>query len=249
MRHGETEYNSSGRMQGQLDTPLSDVGRQQARDVARVAREWNVTKVVSSDLERAVETATIMAEAWGLPVDVDHRFRETDLGDWQGGSHTEIDSQYPGQRAYWRHDPRWSPPRGETRLDVARRTYAAVTDLMNSDAFDGTVLVVAHGGSIAALTSRLLDVPAEHYPVFARLGNTRWAELVARPHFPVNGAEGTGPRTAPAVDGSTVPEIPEADTEWWRNPRWYLEGWNVGVQNAAQLPVNPDEGGEGGARR
>ncbi|PZO99589.1 MAG: histidine phosphatase family protein [Corynebacterium urealyticum] len=242
MRHGETEYNSAGRMQGQLDTPLSDVGRQQARDVAAVARDWDVTKVVASDLERAVETASIVAEAWGLDVDVDPRFRETHLGDWQGGSHTEIDEQYPGQRAYWRHDPRWSPPRGETRLDVAERTAAGIADLMASDAFEGTVLVVAHGGSIAALTSRLLDVPAEHYPVFARLGNARWAELVARPHFPVT-EQGDGPQTAPAVDGSTVPEVPDAESEWWRSPRWYLEGWNVGVQVSGQQLENPDEGG------
>ena len=127
-------------------------------------------------------------------------------------------------------------------MDVAERTAAGIADLMASEAFEGTVLVVAHGGSIAALTSRLLDVPAEHYPVFARLGNARWAELVARPHFPVS-EQGNGPQTAPAVDGSTVPEVPEAAAEWWLSPRWYLEGWNVGVQVSGQQLGNPDEGG------
>src|SRR5699024_9238776 len=83
---------------------------------------------------------------------------------------------------------------------------------------------------------------AEHYPVFARLGNARWAELVARPHFPVT-EQGDGPQTAPAVDGSTVPEVPDAVAEWWLSPRWYLEGWNVGAQVSGQQLDNPDEGG------
>src|SRR5699024_34102 len=170
------------------------------------------------------------------------RFRETHLGKWQGGSHTEIDARYPGQRAYCRHDPSSAPPRRENRLDVAVRTAAGIADLRHSGALDATVHVVAHGGYIAARTSRLLGVPAEHYPVFARLGNARWAELVARPHFPVS-EQGDGPQTAPAVDGSTVPEVPEAVAEWWLSPRWYLEGWNVGAQVSGQQLDNPDEGG------
>lgn len=242
IRHGQTEYNTTGRMQGQLDTPLSAVGISQAREVAAAAVEWNVSHVVASDLERAQDTAKVLADAWGLKVHTDARFRETDLGRWQGGSHQEIDRDYPGQRAYWRHDPHWSPPEGETRLEVAERAFAGVQDLMASDSFSGTVVVVAHGGTIAALTSRLLDIPAQHYPMFTRLGNTCWAELVARPASPFGDEVLDVPRTDPAVDGSIVPVIPAVPTDWWRAPQWFLEGWNVGVSSMSQSAPNPDEG-------
>ena len=82
LRHGQTEYNASGRMQGQMDTKLSDVGIRQAEAVARYMKGVNIGYVVSSDLSRAAETARIVASSRGLPVHLDPRLRETNLGDW-----------------------------------------------------------------------------------------------------------------------------------------------------------------------
>lgn len=242
IRHGQTEYNATGRMQGQLDTELSAVGRAQAAEAAEVLRRWPVGTVVSSDLVRAADTARILASSWGVDVTLDARLRETELGQWQAASHAEVDRDYPGQRAYWRHDPTWAPPGGETRFDVADRAQAVVRELMETDAFDrGHVVLVAHGGTIAALTARLLGLSREDFPIFTGLGNVCWSQLVACPRFTV--AEGQGSR--PAIDGSTVPLVPHSSPEWWREPRWHLEGWNVGVTAAAQESgPSPDEGGE-----
>ncbi|RAV33694.1 histidine phosphatase family protein [Corynebacterium heidelbergense] len=243
IRHGQTEYNATGRMQGQLDTDLSETGLAQVQAAAQVVADWPVSTVVASDLRRARDTANVLAARWGVPVATDARLRETDLGRWQAASHHEIDRDYPGQRAYWRHDPTWAPPGGETRLQVADRAEAVVRELLAGGAFDGGhVVLVAHGGTIAALTARLLGVRHEDYPMLSGLGNVCWAQLVARPRF--MDARDHAPHQ-PAVDGSTVPMAPALGKEAQVNPRWHLEGWNVGVNAAAPMSApSPDEGGE-----
>lgn len=243
VRHGQTEYNKSGRMQGQLDTALSAVGIAEAKSVASQIGEWNVSAVYSSDLERAVDTAKILADAWGLDVITDRRLRETDLGDWTGASHEEVDRDYPGQRAYWRHAPTWAPPNAETRVDVATRAHSLVNELMETDVFDrGMVVMVAHGGTIGALTAQLLELPISHFGMFSGLGNVRWSQLMARQKF--YGDDGKMSR--PAIDGSTVPRVPKKNDEWWKDPHWHLEGWNMSAApgKAPEQTASPDEGGE-----
>ena len=183
LRHGQTTYNATRRMQGQMDTELSDEGVAQAeRAAAHLGRrERDVHRIVSSDLRRASETAEAAGRVLGVDVERDSRLRETNLGDWQGRTHGEIDSGYPGQRATWRHDATWAPPGGETRVEVAARMRAVVDDLLDDDSWPGsTVLLVAHGGAIAALTASLLDVPISHYTMFNGLRNTAWVELTAK---------------------------------------------------------------------
>lgn len=223
LRHGQTEYNLAGRMQGQLDTPLSSAGRVEAAQVAAGLAEWPIGAVVSSDLERAVDTARAVAGALSLPISTDSRLRETDLGQWAGRGREEVDASFPGARAHWRLHPSWAPPGGESRLDVSERASMAVADFMAADMWSkGTVLIVAHGGTISALTCKLIDIPVEHYPMLGGLGNARWSQLVARPN-----------------DVWT----PDSPTPWWQSPRWFLEGWNVGVNAPSPLTVvNADEG-------
>ncbi|MDH2456123.1 histidine phosphatase family protein [Corynebacterium bovis] len=263
LRHGETEFNRGRRMQGQLDTDLSDVGRAQARAVAEVLAGRPVGAVVSSDLIRARETAEIVAAGHGLGVRTDHRFRETDLGRWQGLTHREVDGDFPGHRSHWRRTPTWAPPGGESRVDVMRRTTAGVADLLADDALwaGGAVVVVAHGGSISALTSGLLDIPVEHYPMFGGLGNCRWSQLLAvgddaapAPQPPAAGSAGDA---ADAVDAAGQPTTPDAAGrpttpageearrgERASSYRWVLEGWNVGVGAPPDRGTpNADEGG------
>ena len=180
LRHGETVYNAGKRMQGQLDTDLSEAGFAQAKAVAAHLgeRERDIRRIVSSDLKRAHLTAVAAGEVLDLPVEVDERLRETHLGVWQGRTHTEIDAEFAGMRARWRHDATWAPEGGETRVEVSERMRAVVDDLLADDSWPGsTVLLVAHGGAIAALTAALLDVPISHYTMFNGLRNTAWVEL------------------------------------------------------------------------
>ncbi|WP_295627405.1 histidine phosphatase family protein [uncultured Corynebacterium sp.] len=183
LRHGQTTYNATRRMQGQLDTELSEAGVAQAEAAAAHLgrRERDIRRIVSSDLRRAAETADAAGRVLGLGVERDERLRETNLGQWQGRTHGEIDAEYPGQRATWRHDATWAPPGGETRVEVAERMRAVVDELLDDDDWPGsTMLLVAHGGAIAALTASLLDVPVSHYTMFNGLRNTAWVELSAK---------------------------------------------------------------------
>jgi probable phosphoglycerate mutase len=187
LRHGQTEYNANSRMQGQLDTDLSDLGRDQASAAAEVLAKRQPLVIVSSDLRRALDTATALAERCGVPVDVDTRLRETHLGDWQGMTHLEVDAVAPGARLAWRDDARWAPHGGESRVDVAARSVPVVDELVvgldewgTDDAGDGSdrpVVLVAHGGLIAALTAALLDLPVDNWPVLGGMGNASWVQL------------------------------------------------------------------------
>jgi glucosyl-3-phosphoglycerate phosphatase len=199
LRHGQTDYNVAGRMQGHLDSMLTPVGHEQAAAAAPVLAALEPDRVISSDLRRAADTADVIGAACGLPVKFDSRLRETHLGRWQGRTVAEIDRDYPGAITEWRSDPTWAPPGGESRVDVVDRSRPVVQELDAelADAEDGsaTVLLVAHGGLIAGLVTGLMDLPTATWPSFGGLGNCRWAVLARR-----------------------------AD-----HPRWRLAGYNVGV--------------------
>ena len=183
LRHGQTEFNAGSRMQGQLDTDLSELGRAQAVAAAEVLAKRQPLLIVSSDLRRAYDTAVSLGERSGVEVDVDTRLRETHLGDWQGLTHTEVDAAAPGARLAWRDDARWAPHGGESRVDVAERSLPLVAELVDTqpewgaDDADRPLVLVAHGGLIAALTAVLLGIPVDNWPILGGMGNASWVQL------------------------------------------------------------------------
>jgi glucosyl-3-phosphoglycerate phosphatase len=186
LRHGQTDYNVDGRMQGHIDSNLTTEGHDQAAAAAPVLAELAPDRVISSDLRRAVDTAEVVAAACGLPVKFDPRLRETHLGHWQGRTVAEIDRDYPGAIAEWRSDPAWAPPGGESRIAVVARSRPVVDELEAeyADTRSETVLLVAHGGMIAGLVTGLMDLPPSTWPSFGGLGNCRWAVLARRDDHP-----------------------------------------------------------------
>jgi glucosyl-3-phosphoglycerate phosphatase len=188
LRHGQTDYNVDGRMQGHLDSHLTPTGHEQAAVAAPVLAKLAPDRLISSDLRRAVDTAELVGAACGLPVKFDPRLRETHLGRWQGYTVAEIDREYPGAIATWRSDPGWAPPAGESRIAVVARARPVVdeldAELADSDDRSETVLLVAHGGVIAGLVTGLMDLPTSVWPSFGGLGNCRWAVLARRDDHP-----------------------------------------------------------------
>ncbi|RSM77470.1 histidine phosphatase family protein [Amycolatopsis sp. WAC 01375] len=180
-RHGETDYNAAGRMQGHLDSALTPVGWNQARFAVPALARFSPDLVIASDLRRATDTATVLTEAIGVPLRIDKRLRETHLGEWQGFTGQQVDESYPGERARWRVDATWAPPGGESRVDVAARAMEVVADLdrPNSDAGDA-VLLATHGGLIIALTAKLLGLPVTSWPTLGGIANCHWVELTRR---------------------------------------------------------------------
>jgi broad specificity phosphatase PhoE len=186
LRHGQTDYNVAGRMQGHLDSMLTDAGVAQAAHVAPEIARLAPDRLISSDLRRAVDTADLVGASSGLPVKLDPRLRETHLGEWQGSTVAEIEESWPGAIATWRSDPAWAPPGGESRIEVVRRSLPVVEELDEEFANgpDGTVVLVAHGGLIAGLVSGLLALPTSTWPAIGGVGNCRWAMLARRADHP-----------------------------------------------------------------
>ncbi len=212
LRHGQTEFNVGSRMQGQLDTELSELGRAQAVAAAEVLGKRQPLLIISSDLRRAYDTAVALAEHTGLPVRTDPRLRETHLGDWQGMTHAEIDAAAPGARLAWREDASWAPHGGESRVDVATRSMPLVAELVSGEADWGApdehpVVLVAHGGLIAALTAALLKLPVANWPTLGGMGNASWTQL-----------SGHG------ADDGGLDRI-----------RWRLDVWNASAQVAGDV--------------
>ncbi|OBH57532.1 histidine phosphatase [Mycobacterium mantenii] len=210
LRHGQTEFNAGSRMQGQLDSQLSELGRAQAIAAAEVLGKLQPLLIVSSDLHRAYDTAVRLGELTGLPIRVDQRLRETHLGDWQGLTHSEVDTQAPGARLAWREDATWAPHGGESRVDVAARSVPLVTELVSGEPEwgdpngpDRPVVLVAHGGLIAALSAALLKLPVATWPILGGMGNASWVQL-------------SGHNDDPADEFASI--------------RWRLDVWNASAQ-------------------
>lgn len=177
-RHGETDYNATGRIQGHLDTALTATGQDQAKQAAPHVAGFQPEIAVSSDLRRATTTAAAFTDASGMQVSQDKRLRETYLGQWQGLSGAEVEHGWPGAMHIWRSTPTWAPPGGESRVEVADRAHEVVEEL--DLAYNGTALLCAHGGLITGLTARLLGWPLELWPGLGGIANCHWVVLARR---------------------------------------------------------------------
>lgn len=172
VRHGQSEWNAVGRWQGQADPPLSDVGRRQARSAARSLGALDA--VFASDLQRATETAAIIAGDLGVgPVVVDPDLRERDAGEWSGLTRADIDERYPG---YLDSAPGFGPgqarrPPGWEADDSVRDRAVRALRRIAAEVGGGDVLAVTHGGLIYVIEHHL-----GHEGPIARLANGagRW---------------------------------------------------------------------------
>ena len=161
VRHGETDWNRTGRMQGWAPVELNATGREQATAAGEwLAAEYDVDRVVTSDLPRARETADHVTAAVDAPMTETPAWRERDLGVYQGLPHDEVAARFPefglDETAYRAADR--TPESGESLREMADRVTAAFDGLEG----DGTVLVVAHGGPLCALLGHVrgMSLPA-----------------------------------------------------------------------------------------
>lgn len=179
-RHGETEHNATGRMQGHLDSALTETGWNQARLAVPALARFEPDLVIASDLRRAADSATVLTGAIGVPLRIDMRLREANLGEWQGQTGREVDALSPGERERWRLDATFAPPGGESRVDIAKRGSEVVTELLHKGTDSGTVLLASHGGLIVALTAHLLSLPVALWPSLGGITNCHWVDLRMR---------------------------------------------------------------------
>jgi alpha-ribazole phosphatase len=161
IRHGETDWNVEGRWQGQADVPLNRRGRQQAVTVARSLCNTNIHAIYSSDLQRAWQTARVLARIKNLPIQGDARLREIHQGEWQGLLIDEIQMKYAHEFRRRHDNPlQVAPPGGETALQARDRVVNMVNEIVKKHAED-TVAVVSHGFVIAIARTYYAGKPIE----------------------------------------------------------------------------------------
>lgn len=155
LRHGQTEWNIEGKIQGKTDIPLNETGLRQARCLAEGMREREISAVYSSPLLRAAQTAEILAEEKGLSVSVLPELREVDFGLWEGRSWTEVDAEFHEDFRRWEENPaEYMPTGGESRESCRERCRAAMEQILAGAVTDAAI--VAHGGILAHVADYLL---------------------------------------------------------------------------------------------
>ncbi len=171
IRHGETEYNARGLMQGHLDIPLSEIGWEQAHRLAmRVERgEHHFTGIFASDLRRAWDTAEAVGRIVAQRVVTDPLLREIDVGALSGLTRERVRQGFPDYVDRIRRDV-WNTPRpeGESAADVATRFLRFLERL---DVRAERYLIVTHGGTIRAALKVLLELDGHVWRRF-HIGNT-----------------------------------------------------------------------------
>jgi broad specificity phosphatase PhoE len=160
-RHGESDWNRSKQWQGFADRPLTDLGREQAAELARRLEETELDAVYSSDLQRARDTAEIVARTRGLTVQTTSDLREVDVGSWSGLTRAEAEAHYPEQYGRWLQGAEgWED--GETYEQLGERVVRAIRRIAKEHKGE-RVLVVAHGGTIRAIHAAALGVDIHTY--------------------------------------------------------------------------------------
>ena len=215
-RHGQTDYNLGGRVQGRVDIPLNATGQAQAEAGAERLEDYlgslvAVTgpgggapapcQIVSSPLSRARATAQALAVRLAAEVTTHPGLAERDFGMWEGLTAEEIEKGWPDAYAVWRtgHDPQGVEV--EPRRAVGQRFSDAVRSLAATTG-EGPLIVVAHGSAITQGTTALLGMDASTWFGLRGLDNAHWARLRSS----------------------------------HRDPGWELVDWNAGAAPTALLP-------------
>ncbi len=159
IRHGETEWNSEGRFQGHLNSVLNAEGLAQAEALAERLTRERFDLLLSSDLGRALQTASAIALRTGHEILVEPRLRERRMGIFQGLTPEEVRARYPEEYARFKsHDPDYVIPEGESMRQLYERSVACFTELAQCHA-GSTLAAVSHGGVLAMLYRHAKAMP------------------------------------------------------------------------------------------
>ncbi|MDF7663750.1 histidine phosphatase family protein [Bifidobacterium sp. ESL0763] len=221
VRHGRTAYNASGRVQGNIDIPLDEIGDWQVHQTGKALKALYVDRVddadrkrlvVSSDLGRAQATAHAFADLIGAEVHLDPRVRERRYGDWEGQFTRDIAERYTEDFTSWIHGEDGALGHNvEPDRHVGQRAVEAITEWAGKAEPDTDLFVFSHGACIADTMRTLLGIEGDHDAnnfVFS-MRNAHWARLmpIAVPGKPLRWA---------MTDYNHGPAI--ADTEEWEHP-------------------------------
>jgi probable phosphoglycerate mutase len=159
VRHGQTDANAKQVFQGRMGVGLNDVGRDEARRLGARLRGRGIARIVASDQERAVETATLLRGALepAPPLELDPALREVDVGAWSGLDYAQVEAKFPDEWAAWLAGRDVRRGGGETYGELGERIHAALARVAESSA-GKTTLVVTHGAALRSFTCVVLGL-------------------------------------------------------------------------------------------
>ena len=170
VRHGETDWNLEGRIQGHTDTDLNENGRLQADRLATRLRGQRFDAVYSSDLKRARDTATPAARALNLKVVLEKRLRELNFGAYEGLKSADVRAKHPDWfKRFISTKPDFEIPDGESYRQFFDRVVGALEKLAERHP-NQRLLVVTHGGCVSCALRRALPPSEKSRPL--AIGNT-----------------------------------------------------------------------------
>jgi probable phosphoglycerate mutase len=183
-RHGRTSWNVAGRVQGQSDIPLDETGHAQARSAASRLAALKPHRILSSDLQRARDTAAYLSAAAGVDVELEERFRELNFGAREGLTWREAWDQMPEGMQAWVDGDETQIPGSETHQQAGDRFADGLRAALPSLPKDGVLVVVAHGAVLRTGICRFLGIPPAHWGTFGALNNCSWSVLEETPWRP-----------------------------------------------------------------
>jgi probable phosphoglycerate mutase len=160
-----------------MDSPLNGTGREQAEAAAVAVAPMRPSALVSSDLSRARDTAAAVSRETGLPVTIDPRLREINLGNWEGLTRAEARSQFPEEYAAWQAGEDARRGTGETYAEAGARAIACVVEWLDRLGPGSTLVAVTHGGTARAAIGTMLGMEPDAWWRLAPLSNCRWSVL------------------------------------------------------------------------
>lgn len=158
-RHGETEWNRLGLLQGQFDSSLTDLGKAQAESLADALKQKNIEQIYTSTLRRAKDTAEICSQFLFKPVSATEQLVERHFGDLQGMSFAEL-KQDPKYDTLWSESIAFKPEGGESAACSAKRFHQFLLNTVRSDA-KGNALIVSHGDIIRNFINHYLHIDGQ----------------------------------------------------------------------------------------
>jgi broad specificity phosphatase PhoE len=163
VRHGETSLAAEDRFAGSTDVPLGPNGYVQTEKLADRLAQVSFAAVYASPMQRAIETATILARRHGLEVGVRDGLQELNHGHWEGLRRADVESKFPDEYSCWVEDPfTFAPDGGETGVHVVARALPVIREIVVSHSGE-SVLIVSHKATIRLLIASLLGFDARGY--------------------------------------------------------------------------------------
>jgi 2,3-bisphosphoglycerate-dependent phosphoglycerate mutase len=205
IRHGETDWNASTRIQGHTDIPLNKMGRWQARQLALALAHETINVIYASDLSRAFETARAVGKVQGQRVVAVPLLRERHFGAFQSRQFRDIEVELPEQAERWRkRDPEFCPEGGESLQTFYARCVGAAQQVARAHPGQ-TIALVAHGGVMDCLYRAALRIDLQTPRSWA-LGNASINRLL----YTGEGFSLVGWSDTAHLDRVVLDEIPES---------------------------------------